>query len=161
MIELGFQVPAERIEGTAYEIDTAGERAERLRPVLEDVMDLILYREKRMFESRGATSGVYWSPLKKATVEDKMRYGAPHPLSPLRGFTGALMKSLSERGAPYQDLDVTDEGLRLATHRPGAGYHAGGTSKMDARPPLIIPAKHAHEYVGMINDFIYHGDRDA
>jgi len=160
VIELGFQVPEGRVEGIAYEIDTAGERAQHLKPILEDVMDLILYRNRRAFETRGAATGTYWAPLKKATVEDKIRYGAPHVFSPLRGFTGALMKSLSERDAKYQDLDVDDDGLRLASHRPGVGYHERGTSRMPSRPPMTIPAKHAHEYVGMLNDFIW-GDRDA
>lgn len=153
-ISAGFIVPEERIEDTAYYIESVGREAEQLKPVLEDILTKILAREKRMFESRGATSGVYWSPLTKATVEDKIRYGAALPLSPLR-FTDSLMDSLSKRGARYQHIEVDDKGLSLSTSHPQAGYHASGTRHMPARPPLIIPAKHSREYVGMLNDFIF------
>jgi hypothetical protein len=153
-IGLDFVVPEERIEDTAYYLQSVGENAEQAEPVLWDIVDKILAREKRMFESRGATSGVYWTPLKGETVKWKVREGSSTPLEPLR-FYGSLMKSLTEKGARYQVLDVDDKGLFLETRHPAAGYHASGTSKMARRPPLIIPAKHAQEYIGMLNDFIF------
>jgi len=122
--------------------------------VLEDITDKILYREGRMFQTRGATSGVYWSPLRGSTIRRKTQAGDQLVRSPLIA-SGDLMKSLSVRHAKYQRLSVDDKGIDFGTTHPAAGYHESGTRHMPRRPPLIIPAKHAHEYIGMLNDFIY------
>jgi len=147
-----FIVPTERIEDFGYQLHVFGERAEELEPVLQRITDKILHRERRMFETRGATSGVYWAPLRASTVERKA--GFANPSSPLRR-TDELMKSLSERHARYQILSVDDLGIELITTHPAAGFHASGTKNMPRRPPLIIPAKHAREYTKDINDFIF------
>jgi hypothetical protein len=117
-------------------------------------MDKILTRNRRNFETRGATSGIYWAPLRKDTVRKKVKAGVANPLSPLR-FNDRLMRSLSERGAEDQILEVDDDGLRLASTHPAAGYHESGTSNMPRRPPMTIAARHAQEYTGDLNDFIF------
>jgi hypothetical protein len=104
-----------------------------------------------MFETGGASSGVLWAPLRKSTIERKK--GLPYPTRPLWAL-GDLMRSLSVRHAKYQNLDVTDDSIELETTHPAAIYHAEGRG-VPRRPPLIIPKKHADEYVGMINDFIF------
>jgi hypothetical protein len=171
-----FIVPERRIEDMAYHIEVFGERAEHLKPVLEDITDKILERERHMFETHGASSGVYWAPLKATTIlrkgggTAKRRGGRitstggapafeaiPFPERPLWRF-GELMLSLSERGAKYQHLTVDDEGIDLRTDHPSASYHTTGTRRMPARPPLVIPKKHAEEYTKDINDFIF-GER--
>jgi phage gpG-like protein len=154
-----FHVPEERGESLAYYIETSGDRAEELKPVLEDILDKIMFRERRMFETRGATSGVYWSPLRGTTVKRKEKLGAPHPFDPLRRF-GPLEESLTVKGSDNQIASVDDDGLLLATTIEYASYHVTGTSRMPARPPLIIPAKHAREYVDDINKFIFGIERN-
>jgi hypothetical protein len=149
-----FYINPERVEDFAYHVEVFGERAEVLKPVLEDITDKILERERRMFETRGATSGVYWSPLRRTTIQRKQRSGDKQVLNPLIA-SGDLMRSLSQRHARYQHLSVDDKGIDLSTSHPAAGYHETGTRHMPRRPPLIIPAKHAHEYIGMLNDFIF------
>jgi hypothetical protein len=162
MIE--FHVPEERIENMVYQIEAYGDRANELEPVLQRVTDKILDRNKRNFETRGGSSGIFWAPLKATTILRKGGgtfhrkrggyRGIPYPDRPLWRY-GNLMKSLSERGAPDQEIRVDDDGLYIATHHESARFHTTGTKFMPPRPPLIIPAKHAHEYVGMINDFIF------
>lgn len=154
MADSGFIVPTERIEDFAYHLEVFGDRAEVMKPVLEDITDKILYREGRMFQTRGATSGVYWSPIRGSTIRRKTQAGDPLVRSPLIA-SGELMRSLSVRNAKYQRLSVDDKGIELSTSHPAAGFHESGTRHMPRRPPLIIPAKHAHEYIGMLNDFIY------
>jgi hypothetical protein len=168
-----FIVPTERIEDFAYTIEVFGERAEHMHPVLEEITDKILARERRMFETHGASSGVYWAPLKATTIIRKGGgtakrksgrisaiggqpgfEGIPFPERPLWRY-GDLMRSLSERGAEYQHLRVDDEGIDLRSDHPAAEFHTTGTRRMPARPPLVIPVKHAHEYIGMLNDFIF------
>jgi phage gpG-like protein len=146
-----------RIEDFQYELRAVGRRATHLHPVMEDIADLVLDRERRLFETRGASSGVYWSPLKGTTIKRKIREGVDDPFAPLRR-KDELMKSLSERDAEFQELEVTDDSFYLATSHPSAEFHAEGTANMAARPPLIIPKKHAQEYMKMIQDFVFGGE---
>jgi hypothetical protein len=152
-----FIVPTERIEDFEYHLEVMGERAEHMEPVLQDITDKILERNRRAFETRGATTGEYWAPLRGKTVERKQNLGVAHPFDPLRRHD-KLMDSLSIRDAEFQELDVDDDSIRLSTTHPAAGYHASGTSKMPRRPPMVIPAKHAQEYIGDINDFLFGED---
>lgn len=157
-------IRTERIEGLEAELHAIAVNAVGLEPVLQKVTDKILVRERRLFETRGASSGVYWAPLKATTILRKSgstfkrkRGGSesiPFPSRPLWRF-GDLVKSLSERGNKDQRLHVDDEHIRLSTVHEAAGFHASGTSRMPARPPLVIAAKHAHEYDQMISDFIF------
>lgn len=158
-MKLGFSIdPDNRVEDFAFQLDVFGERATEAKPVIKQIVDKVLYRNRRGFETRGATTGTYWAPLTANTVERKKRQShTADPFAPLRD-TDALMKSLSERGASFQELDESDDGFTLASKLGYSGYHAGGTSKMPARPPMVIAKKHAHEYIGMINDFIYGND---
>jgi hypothetical protein len=146
-----------RIEDFQYQLVATGRRATKLHPVMDEIAGKVLERERRMFETRGASSGVYWSPLKASTVKRKTREGVDDPFAPLRG-KDTLMDSLSVRGAEYQELEVTDDSFYLATSHPAAEFHAEGTSDMPARPPLIIPKKHAQEYMQMIKDFVFGGE---
>lgn len=147
-----------RIEDFQYELLATGSRAKHLHPIMEEIVDKVLDRERRLFETRGASSGVYWSPLRASTIKRKQRLPyVEDPFAPLRR-KDELSESLSERGAEFQELEVTDEGFSLSTSHPSAGYHATGTSNMPARPPLIIPKKHAQEYMKMIKDFVFGGE---
>lgn len=150
-----FIAPTDRIESFEYHLKAVGDRATAMKPIMEDILDKILAREHRMFETGGASSGVIWAPLRRSTIKRKARdkQSGGYPTRPL-WRTGDLMRSLSVRHARYQVLDVDDEGIELATTHPAAAVHAGGHG-VPVRPPLIIPAKHAHEYVGMMNDFIF------
>lgn len=148
-----------RIEDFQYELVATGQRAVSLFPVMDEIADKVLERERRLFESRGATGGRYWSPLRSSTVRIKTKLGVPDPFAPLRR-TDSLMKSLSVRGAEFQILEVNDDSFHLATEHEAAEYHAEGTAHMPARPPLVIPKAQAQEYVKMIKDYVF-GIEDA
>lgn len=155
-----FQHSPMRIEDFQYELRATGDRATHLHPVMEEIAGKLLERNRRTFETRGATSGEYWSPLKDSTIKRKARMGVADPFAPLRR-KDELMDSLSVEGAEYQELEITDENVYLATSHPSAEFHTTGTANMPARPPLIVPKKHAQEYVKMIRDFVFEGFDDA
>jgi hypothetical protein len=156
-------VPSERTEDFAVHVDTVGERADHLRPIFEDIVDKMMARERRLFETRGASGGTYWSPLKPSTIAGKGggtfhhrragRASIPYPDRPLWRY-GDLVDSLSRRGHRDQILDFHDDGFEFGTKHEAAGFHDSGTSKMPRRPPLVIPANQAREYNKMIFDFI-------
>jgi phage gpG-like protein len=147
--------PKTRIEDMMFEFNATGEHAEHLKPVMEEIVDIVLFRNYRTFRTRGATSGRYWSPLKASTVKRKARISLWEPEDPLVR-SGKLMESLTQRHAPNQVLDIDDDGFYLATTLPYAEHHVtGDPGRMPARPPLIVPAKHAREYIKKVNDFIF------
>jgi len=146
--------PAKRTEDMVVELTAYGERATHLEPVLYDIADKMMIAELRMFETRGATSGRYWSPLRGTTVKIKTKLGVPHIMDPLRR-RGDLEESLTVEGAEYQILNVDDSRLEFGTEHPAAGYHTTGTKWMAARPPLIVTKKAAREYIEDIKDFVF------
>lgn len=139
-----------------FEFRAIGARADEARPVMEEIVDKVLDRNESAFLSRGATTGRYWDPLKASTIRIKSNFPSLRmsPEDPLIR-RGRLMDSLTKRDAANQTLDVDDDGFFLATTLEFAEFHVTGTSRMPARPPMTIPAKHAHEYIGMINDFVF------
>jgi phage gpG-like protein len=147
--------PARRTEDMAVQLTAYGSRAVELEPVLEDIAELMMIAEMRIFETRGASSGRYWSPLRGTTIAVKKRMNlAGSPYDPLIR-EGGLRESLTVEGAPYQVLEIDDNSLHFGTTHPSAQYHAEGTSYMPARPPLIVTKKAANEYIKRIKDFVF------
>lgn len=148
--------PARRAEDMAYTLTAYGERATHLEPVLWDIVDKMMVAEMRIFETRGASSGRYWSPLRGSTVHIKTKLGVPNVMDPLIRY-GDLRQSLTQMGAQYQVLRVDDDELEFGTDHPAAEYHTYGTKHMPARPPLIVTKRAAAEYIQDIKDFVFGG----
>ena len=154
--------PAHRLEELVFEINAITDRADDLTPVFDLIIDKILFRNRRAFESRGATTGKYWAPLRVVTILKKESSGFLHPESPLRA-TDRLMHSLSTLGADDQILNVTHDTMEIGTTVPYAQFHQTGfTSKsgreVPARPPMTIAKKHMQEYLKDIRDWVFEGE---
>lgn len=106
------------------------DRAANLTPAWEVILKAILAGERARFET-----GAGWAPLKPATVAQKQAEGMDNGI--LRR-TQALMRSLTERGAAGQRLEVTPRSLLFGTDLKRAAYHQSGTARMPARPPLEL-----------------------
>jgi hypothetical protein len=148
--------PAKRLEDFEFELIATGERAEGLYPVMNQIVTEIMYNELRLFETRGASGGVYWSPLKGPT---EARKHGEHKNDPLIR-EGELRDSLSRRGHHLQILDVNDQGFTFGTRHEAAEFHTTGTRWMPRRPPLVVPAKHQKNYIQDISNFIF-GESNA
>jgi phage gpG-like protein len=148
--------PKTRLEDYQFELRATGDRATDLYDVMDDIVDMVLDRNAQAFATRGATTGRYWSPLKGSTIKRKQGISLWAPEDPLVR-SGDLMFSLTERNADNQILEIDDDGFYLATTLDYAERHVTGDpgTGMPARPPMTIPAKHAQQYIGMINDFIF------
>jgi hypothetical protein len=156
-MDISINIAPRRIEDFIFEIEVIAERADDLSPAFEEIAGKLLNRERRMFETHGASSGRYWAPLKPTTIKSKRAEGRPYPARPLWA-SGELMRSLSERGARYQILDISEDSFVFGTTHPSAEFHESGTRHMPRRPPVVIPAKHAKEYINDIKDWIFHGE---
>jgi hypothetical protein len=89
------------------------------RPALTGLVDRILYFQRERFEGRGTR----WRKLSPATQRlDRQQHRDPRPLV----LTGALMRSLTVRGAPGQLLEITPSQLRFGTRIYYARFHKQG-----------------------------------
>jgi phage gpG-like protein len=124
----------------ARKLKTSGKLAENTKPIMEEIADDMLRIEAIVFSSGGRRGGGSWARLKPDTVRKKgdteiLRTENANPgYSDIGG--NALFKSLTERDAPFQILDVTAVSVELGTDRPWAFVHEYGSAKkkIPARP---------------------------
>lgn len=159
-VELNID-PAHRLEDIEFQILNMAEHAEHLEPVFGVIAEKIMFRNKRGFETRGATTGKYWSPLKNSTIRSKSASGFLNPESPLRA-EDILMDSLSIPHASHQILIVTDDQLDIGTTVEYATYHVTGFQRgqthVPARPPMTIARSHMVEYIRDIRNWVFDGE---
>jgi phage gpG-like protein len=146
--------PDHRLEDLAFYLEVSGQASLNLKPVMDEVRDLVLARNKRAYMTKGATTGRYWAPLRETTRRRKERHWPQWQLFPLIR-TESMMDSLTRRQAPHQILRTDDSSFYLASTVDYASYHVTGTTNMPARPPMTVPKKHANEYIDKISDFIF------
>jgi phage gpG-like protein len=115
-----------------------GDRAEDARPAFKVIADQLRAVELALFEAEGAGE---WPPLKESTRERKAALGQPDKILQA---TGALKDSLTINNAEGATEYLSPWELVFGTHlttEDGAPYpvfHQRGTSKMPARPPIIV-----------------------
>jgi hypothetical protein len=100
-------------------VDRLSRRLGDGRPALTGLVDEILAFQNERFHGKGAR----WRRLAPATIREHARHGrGAQPLV----LTGALMRSLTERGAPGQFIEITATQLRLGTRIYYARFHKRG-----------------------------------
>jgi hypothetical protein len=94
-------------------------RLEDGRPALVGLVDRILFFQRERFEGRGTR----WRRLAAGTLRWHRKRGrGAQPLI----LTGALMRSLTDRGAPGQFLQITSTTLSFGTRIYYARFHKRG-----------------------------------
>lgn len=132
------------------------EKARDLSDAWDEVADVIMEGESRLFDTQGRAGAGGWAALAPATVADKARRGAdPRVLHD----SGALRASLTERGASGQVLEVRPDGLRFGTSVAYAAFHQHGTSRMPARPPLRLSETTRRKVVKVIQRAMLEDER--
>jgi hypothetical protein len=110
------------VRGDREAVEVVSRLARRLddgRPALLGLVDRILYFQRERFEGRGAR----WRKLSPQTLRlDREQGRDPRPLV----LTGALMRSLTQRGAPGQFLEISSDELRFGTRIWYAKFHKAG-----------------------------------
>ena len=131
-----------------------GNRAENMAPALREVARLWMDLGQDVFASEGSSGGKPWAPLAATTQETKARAGYP---SKILQAEGGLMASLTQQGAADQILEVDDDRLVFGTGHPAAAFHAKGTSRMPARPPIQISPQGRRQTVKVLQRFVVEG----
>jgi phage gpG-like protein len=90
------------------------------RPQLVGLIDTLVQAQQDRFAGR---AGARWRKLAASTVREHARHGrGPQPLV----LTGRLMRSLTQRGAPGQQITIRPGELRFGTRVWYARFHQKG-----------------------------------
>jgi phage gpG-like protein len=97
----------------------------------------MLEAEKAVFRSQGRRGGGSWKQLKDDTKRKKGMSKILYTSGANEGYSSigdnALFRSVTELGAPYQVLHISDTIIEFGTDRPYAGAHEFGSKR---RPDL-------------------------
>ena len=116
------------------EVDGLVDRAVRLRPLFDTVVDDFHRWMGEAFATGGKAIGRDWRPDSPGWAAVKARRGAP---SGPGVFTGMLAASLTSRTARHAKVTITGDTVRVSTSAPQAPlFDAGRRSGQPARPLL-------------------------
>ena len=104
------------------------------RPAWEECEKLFYEIEGNQFASQGSRGGNPWVKLSEGYGKWKALH---HPGKPLLVVDGTLRDSLQGKG-DGAIRDIQPDSLTLGSSIPYAAYHQRGTSRMPARPPMVI-----------------------
>lgn len=128
----------------AARLQRLGDRAGNARPVLNKVVDQLIDVERQRFQSGR------FKRLAPSTRARKRREGLdPRPLR----ASGALMRSLTQRSAPNQLLQVSNTELVFGTKLYYARFHELGQG-VPKRKPIDVTPKQREPIAHTILDFI-------
>jgi phage gpG-like protein len=115
------------VERVAEKLQAHGERANDMFGVMTKIALDMLEAERKLFESQGRRGGGSWKPLKPDTIRRK-----GHNRILVR--SGMLKASLTELGAPFQVMDITNTTIRFGTDDPIGLVHEMGLGTVPRRP---------------------------
>lgn len=114
---------------------TLGERCEDLRPYWPRFETAFYLRELNLFAGQGEG---YWVPL-SPSYEKWKKNAAPG--QPLMVLSGSLRESLTDAKGEGAVVNEQPRSLEIGTSVPYAAFHQTGTSRMPARPPIVVDEK--------------------
>lgn len=121
----------------------AGEAAVQTLPVMEEIQTDMFRVEEAIFSSGGRRGGGSWAQLKPDTIKKKNS-------SKILVDTGALKDSVTQPGAQFQILEITNLGIMFGTDRPWAVVQQTGSSRVPARPFIRFLPNDVNRWTGMI-----------
>jgi len=131
-----------------------GEGVKDIRPALELIADDMRLMGKDLFNSQGGSGGSKWHPLAPSTLRRKP------PGLPILVRSGALRESLTSTGGD-NITKISRNKLTFGTRDPKAGFHQHGTSRMPARPVLMITERDKKRWVKIMQRHLVGLARDA
>lgn len=168
------------------EILRTGDRVTDATPAWHRVVDLFRDETREQFASEGAHASGGWAPLSASTL--RRRGGGRRTRSggvaltlgsegggifaglfagastESRGAikilddTGALRRSLTQRGDPNQIVEILPLELSFGSNLPYSRYHQTGTSRMPRRRPLEFTERARVDTVKILQRYILTGE---
>ena len=136
MIEFTYTINSQPAEKALANFQASlANQSPALREIAGDFREMIA----RQFASEGRAEGTPWAARKSvgAVHEPPTTQRAIYE-SPLLVRTGALLRSLTVRGAAGHVERLEAQSLAIGTSLPYALFHQTGTRRMPARPIIVL-----------------------
>ncbi len=118
---LGLTLTVDGVPLVARVLGVAAKSVRNLQPVWEDIYDDFRSRETAVFEAQGSVQGhEAWTALNANYLKWKQAHGFD---SRILIKTGAMMRSLTTKGAPGSVFNSRPLGVEMGTSVPYAIYH--------------------------------------
>jgi phage gpG-like protein len=141
MIEFTYSLSSTSIDrALGALLDAAADRGEAIEEIAADFREMAA----RQFATEGSAEGTPWPPLAPSTARRK-KAGAGLLVS-----SGMLARSLGVRGAAGSVEEQDAHSLALGTRIPYAAFHRFGTSRMPARPLIVLSAARAAKWTEIV-----------
>lgn len=130
----------ERLRGTLAKLREAGDDP---RPAFHEVADYFTAMNRQAMQTQGRSIGVRWPRLSQEYV----RYRRPGPVGVQ---TGALRRSLTQKGARHSTRRLNRQYVQVATRAPHAHLFANGRGGQPARPLVNIRPRDRKALAGIL-----------
>lgn len=108
--------------------------------------------QQEQFDSEGARGEAgQWQPLSPAYAAWK---AARFPGKPILQGTGRLRDSYVQRAHGEAYRRITPTSLERGSNVPHAGFHATGTSRMPARPPIGVRETDVQRWADQLGEWV-------
>ena len=124
-------------------------RSTDMTDAMERVGLYLLGVNLRNFQAEGRPK---WTPLKPATIQDRLRQG--FGAGPILQRTGLLINSLTRKGAPHQLFRARPRSLVLASRLPYFEIHQKGGAIIPKREMLGYQKQDKSQITRIINDHV-------
>lgn len=141
MIKFTYTVSSSSIDSALGSLlEAAGDYREALEEISADFREMAA----RQFATEGGAEGTPWPPLAPSTARRrKVKTG-------LLVSSGLLARSLGARGAEGGVEETDARTLTLGTRVLFAAFHQFGTSRMSARPLIVLTAARAAKWTEIV-----------
>jgi len=134
-----------------YQKDLEGviARSTNMTPAMLKVGLYLLGVNLRNFNAEGRPN---WTPLKPATIQDRIRQG--FGTGPILQRTKILIRSLTEKGAAYQIFRARPRSLQLTSTLFHFPFHQKGTTHIPIRQMMGYQKQDQSQITRIINDYV-------
>ena len=141
MIEFTYALNSEPVENAlaAFQ-ESLAEQSPALTRLADDFREMMA----QQFATEGRAEGTPWAELAPSTLR-RRRAGTS-----ILYETGALFRSLAERGAAGHVEELEGYSLTLGSRLPYARYHQTGTRRLPVRPLIVLSGARAERWIEIV-----------
>jgi hypothetical protein len=107
-----YTIKLDGLDKAVDDLNELAQRAEKVHAAFDRIVDLIIQNERDLWSRNGGGGKARWQKNTKSTLARKVAKGLDK--RPMRA-TGALEKSLTERGAAHQLIKIEHDSVTFGT----------------------------------------------
>ena len=134
------------------DLDGLIRRSHNMRPAMEAIGLELLNIFAENFRAQGRPR---WVPLDQSTIQDRVRQGFGP--GPTLFRTGTLMRSVTQKGAPFNIFQARNRSLRVGSRLPYFLVHDLGGSNVPQRQMSTLPRNERRGLIEIIERYVKTG----